>query len=181
MRCMHTLRQDDLKFDSREPVYLQIAEHLRRRVALKDLAPGERLPAIRKLAAQLNLDPGTVARADKELEREGVISSRRGGGSFVSAASGQRRVEEQRRNRLVSQLESAVVDALSLGFTLEEVETAFTLQLASLRERTMPPPLAKTAGERVAGEIRFAGSHDVAGESPRDAASGTALQHHICR
>jgi DNA-binding transcriptional regulator YhcF (GntR family) len=62
----------DINLRPEQAVYLQIADHIRRQVALSNLHPGERLPAIRALAKKLNLDPGTVARAYRELEQEGV-------------------------------------------------------------------------------------------------------------
>ena len=77
----------NISFRSDEALYLQIADHFRRQVALGKLHPGERLPSIRELARKLGLDPGTVARAYRELEKQEIISSRCGGGSFISTSA----------------------------------------------------------------------------------------------
>ncbi|GEM_PF-105840 len=149
-----------------EPVYTQIADHVRGQVALRKLRAGDRLPPIRELARLLQVDPGTVARAYLELGRDGTVISRRGGGSFVSAGgTGGGHAAEQRRSRLSLVAERAVLEAMGLGFTVEEIETAFTLRLAEWRERATSPVMkkAKASGRRGA-EIRFAGSHDLAVE-----------------
>jgi len=65
------------------PPYEQVREQVSTMVASGVLPSGTQLPAIRQLAADLDLAPGTVARAYRELEREGVIRTRRGRGTFV--------------------------------------------------------------------------------------------------
>ncbi len=79
----------EISFRPDEALYLQIADHFRRLVATGKLRAGDRLPSIRDLAQKLGIDPGTVARAYQQLERDGVITGRRGGGSVVSTASGE--------------------------------------------------------------------------------------------
>ena len=67
-----------------EPPYAQLREEVRRRVVVGELAPGTRLPPVRKLAEDLGLAPNTVAKAYRELEHLGVIETRGRAGSFVS-------------------------------------------------------------------------------------------------
>lgn len=155
----------DISFRPDEALYLQIADHFRRLVAVGRLRPGDRLPAIRELAQKLDLDPGTVARAYQELEREGVITGRRGGGSFVSTVPIEKYLTEQQWKRLGSLMERAILEALGLGFSTEEIGTAFTLRLAEWRERRIqsaPAMQAVTAPQ--ANDIYFFGSHDLAVE-----------------
>ncbi len=155
----------DISFRPDEALYLQIADHFRRLVAVGKLQPGDRLPAIRELAQRLGLDPGTVARAYQELEREGVIISRRGGGSFVSTSATEKYLTEQQQRRLGSLIEKAVLEALGLGFSTEEIETAFTLRLAEWRERRIQStPQMPAIVSRQANDICFIGSHDLAVE-----------------
>jgi GntR family transcriptional regulator len=66
------------------PMYLQIVEQIRHRVAVGGWAPGEEIPSIRALAVASRVSVITVKRAYLELEREGVIVTRQGKGSFVS-------------------------------------------------------------------------------------------------
>src|SRR5262249_16470536 len=66
------------------PIYLQIVDQVRRLIALGALRPGERLPAVRDLAAQCRINRNTAARAIQELEREGVVRTQVGQGTFVA-------------------------------------------------------------------------------------------------
>ena len=68
----------------RRPMYLQIMEQIRHRIAVGDWEPGRELPSIRALAASVQVSVITVKRAYLELEREGVIVTRQGIGSFVA-------------------------------------------------------------------------------------------------
>jgi GntR family transcriptional regulator len=67
------------------PLYLQLIEQITRAVALGSLAPGEQLPTVKALALDLTINPNTVARVYRELERDGVIETSPGRGSFVRA------------------------------------------------------------------------------------------------
>jgi GntR family transcriptional regulator len=66
------------------PMYLQIMEQIRQRVAVGEWAPGEEIPSIRQLAVALRVSVITVKRAYLELEREGVIVTQQGKGSIVA-------------------------------------------------------------------------------------------------
>ena len=74
----------------RRPMYLQIMEQIRHRIAVGDWPPGRELPSIRALAASTQVSVITVKRAYLELEREGVIVTRQGKGSFVADSAGLR-------------------------------------------------------------------------------------------
>jgi GntR family transcriptional regulator len=65
------------------PIYLQIIEQIKRSIALGVLQAGEQLPTVKQLAIDLTVNPNTVARAYRELERERVIETAPGRGSFV--------------------------------------------------------------------------------------------------
>ena len=65
------------------PIYLQLIDQVKRGVALGSLASGEQLPTVKALALELTVNPNTVARAYRDLERDGVIETSPGRGSFV--------------------------------------------------------------------------------------------------
>ena len=67
------------------PIYLQIIEQIKRSIALGVLQAGEQLPTVKQLAIDLTVNPNTVARAYRELERDEVIETAPGRGSFVRA------------------------------------------------------------------------------------------------
>jgi GntR family transcriptional regulator len=65
------------------PIFVQIASSVRRMLARGDLAPGQKLPSARDLAAELGVNPNTIVHAFSELERMAVIETKRGLGTFV--------------------------------------------------------------------------------------------------
>jgi GntR family transcriptional regulator len=91
------------------PVYLQIEQQIKQSLASGVLRTGDALPSIRRTAADLRINPNTVARAFSNLEREGIIRTVPGGGTFVGSltilGSGLLKAEKLRRIRpLVDQL-----------------------------------------------------------------------------
>ena len=69
---------------SDEPIYVQVAKQISQAIAKGQLSAGDRLPAVRKLAAELVINPNTVARAYSRLEQAGLVTTRTGSGTFVS-------------------------------------------------------------------------------------------------
>ena len=69
----------------RRPMYLQIMEQVKQKVAVGDWAPGDEIPSIRQLAMDLRVSVITIKRAYLELEREGVIVTQHGKGSLIAA------------------------------------------------------------------------------------------------
>lgn len=104
-----------------EPLYHQIESQLRGLILGGQLAEGTALPSIRELAVSLKCSAITVRRAYQDLEAEGLIRTRQGAGTFVSAA-GRADHERQRLARAAEELEHAVNAALRLGCSAEEVE-----------------------------------------------------------
>jgi GntR family transcriptional regulator len=73
-----------MRFNSERPIFAQIAELLARRVQEGSLGPGDRLPSARELAASLEVNPNTAARALQELADSGIARCERGTGYFVA-------------------------------------------------------------------------------------------------
>ena len=74
----------DIDVKSRMPIYEQITENVKRLIMQGVLLPEEKLPSVRSLAQELTINPNTIQKAYRELEREGYIISRPGKGSFVN-------------------------------------------------------------------------------------------------
>ena len=106
----------------RRPMYLQIMEQIRHRVALGDWRPGQEIPSIRALAVAAQVSVITVKRAYLELEREGVIVTRQGKGSFVSDSVDLSAT--LRQQELDEHLSAAAAIGRDLGLTPEEIESA---------------------------------------------------------
>jgi GntR family transcriptional regulator len=79
------------------PVYLQLITQVRHAIDVGALKPGEQLPAIRRVAEDLVINPNTVARAYRDLEQAGVIELRQGAGAFVADPGAGTRVTWSRR------------------------------------------------------------------------------------
>lgn len=102
------------------PVYLQIEGQVKHAVAAGALGQGDALPSVRKLAAELRVNPNTVARAYQGLESQGVIRTVPGGGTYVADYQpGLLKAEKVRRLRpLARQL---AVEGVQLRLAAEEV------------------------------------------------------------
>jgi GntR family transcriptional regulator len=103
------------------PLYLQILEQIRQRIAVGDWPSGQPIPSIRQLAVELQVSVITVKRAYLELEREGVIVTQHGKGSTVAANPD---VGARIRNQdLANHLEQAAQLAAQLGLSRKELES----------------------------------------------------------
>lgn len=101
------------------PLYLQVKEQLRHRIAVGDLPAGAEIPSIRQLAADIRVSVITIKRAYLELELEGVIQTRQGRGSFVAENTGlDARLKEQ---ELDQHLHAAAEVAALLDLSEEEL------------------------------------------------------------
>lgn len=104
------------------PIYQQVMHQVRLLVSTGRLEPGEQLPAVRRLARQLLINPNTVARAYRELESGGVVKSRPGVGVFV--AEGSSPLSRKEKNRLVNErIDALLIEADQLNFDTETVLT----------------------------------------------------------
>jgi GntR family transcriptional regulator len=103
------------------PIYAQLERGLRAAIATGRLGPGEQLPTVRQLAVELCVNANTVARVYAELERAGVLETRRGVGSFVNATPAQAHPPGERDRRLRAFVTRILADADAAGFTVADV------------------------------------------------------------
>ena len=109
------------------PLYLQLMEQIKHAVETGALREGDQLPAIRKVAEDLVMNPNTVVRAYRELEHEGVLVLKHGSGAFILESAGE-------RGRLVRKaqgvLQTAIERLRGVGLTDDELRRAFENELA---------------------------------------------------
>ena len=74
-------------FNEQMPVYLQIMQIIKADIVTGSLKCGEKLPSVREMSEKLLVNPNTMQRVFMELEREGIVYSQRGKGTFVSEKS----------------------------------------------------------------------------------------------
>jgi GntR family transcriptional regulator len=112
------------------PLYIQLMEQIKHAVETGALREGDQLPAIRKVAEDLVMNPNTVVRAYRELEHEGVLELKHGSGAFIKESAGG-------RARLIRKAQAVVQPAIErlmlLGLTEEELRRLFENELAQAR------------------------------------------------
>jgi len=74
-----------IEFDNNLPIYLQIMQYIKRQIVTGTLKAGDKIPSVRELAAELQINPNTVQRTFQELEREEVVETKRGLGRYVTS------------------------------------------------------------------------------------------------
>jgi GntR family transcriptional regulator len=125
-----------LDLDPRSPVplYQQIVEQVRHLVAAGALRDGDRLPTVRELAVQARVNRNTAARAIQDLEREGIVRTRVGQGTFV--AEGASKVHPARlEEALDSTIDRLLVEARLAGVGLEELGWRLSRRIEAFRRR----------------------------------------------
>src|SRR5689334_23878212 len=106
------------------PLYAQLERALRAAIAAGRLRAGDQLPTVRQLAVDLRINANTVARVYADLERNGVIETRRGVGSFVAASGDEARSKRDHEKQLRAFVTRVLADGASHGFTAEEIINA---------------------------------------------------------
>lgn len=100
------------------PIYLQMIRHVKEGLAAGQIADGDELPSRRIVSATLAVNPNTVQKAYRQLEEEGLIQSRPGAGSHITAAPAQ--VEEIRRELFRREVQETVTAMKRMGLGKEE-------------------------------------------------------------
>ncbi len=121
-----------INFRSETPIYLQITEQIRQKVALGELNAGDQLPTVRQMATELRINFNTVARAYRLLDESGLISTQHGRGTYIwnTAAAGSD--HSQRQERLSQLAEKFIREAQQLGYSQSEIYLTMEQQFASL-------------------------------------------------
>jgi GntR family transcriptional regulator len=101
------------------PIWRQIEEGLRRLVGSASIEPGEAVPSVRDLARSLRVNPATVAKAYQRLADAGVLTTKRGEGTFVASSPPTMRPADRTRE-LGESASRYIAVASTIGATLEE-------------------------------------------------------------
>lgn len=113
-----------MEFDSTQPIWHQLVGEFSRRIVAGEWRPGARIPAVRDLAAELQVNPNTVQRAFGELERDELVRSERTSGRFVTDDG--HRIRSLRRQLVADAAERYTSRALGVGLSLTEAQTLLT-------------------------------------------------------
>lgn len=118
---------------SHVPIYTQIVEQVKQLIASGELVPGDQLPTVRQLAADLRVNFNTVARAYRLLDEAGVISTQQGRGTYVLETANKQANERLRAEALADLARSFVTAGSRLGFEPDQVESAVAELIARWR------------------------------------------------
>ncbi|HKW45081.1 MAG TPA: GntR family transcriptional regulator [Candidatus Eremiobacteraceae bacterium] len=105
------------------PVYVQLREQVLHAISRGQLVQGDQLPTVREVAVALAINPNTVNRAYADLEREGVLVSKRGRGTFISGG-GRSEDDAARATRLKDIARRALGETRAFGFASDELLAA---------------------------------------------------------
>jgi GntR family transcriptional regulator len=103
------------------PLYAQLEQGIRGAIGAGRLPPGAQLPTVRQLAVELKVNANTVARVYADLERAGVLETRRGVGTFVATAQPALGSKRGRENELKAIVRRAIDEAASRGFSITDL------------------------------------------------------------
>ena len=103
------------------PLYAQLARAIQFAITIGKLAIGDQLPTVRQLAVDLRINANTVAKVYAELERTGVVETRRGVGTFVCARHFEVRQKRRQESELRDFADRVVAEAGALGFSLDDL------------------------------------------------------------
>lgn len=113
-----------VKFDDNLPIYTQIMHLIKTEIAAGKLSGGDKLPSVREFAKEVKVNPNTIQRSYQELEREGLVFTQRGMGTFVT--EDQEKIRALKMSLALSLTDNFVREMESLGFNTEQIAGLIT-------------------------------------------------------
>lgn len=108
-----------MNFDNNLPIYLQIVNYFKGKFASGEMREGEKLPSVRELASEMKVNPNTIQRSYQELEREGLVYTQRGMGTFVT--EDRETIKALKKNLAKDILSNFIKDMKSIGLNTEDI------------------------------------------------------------
>jgi GntR family transcriptional regulator len=127
-----------LDFRSGIPIYVQIMDQIKNRIATGELKPDEQLPTVRQLASDLRVNFNTVARAYRLLDEAGLISTQHGRGTYILSPPAPEAAEQLRHQALYGLTRNYLAQAHRLGFSPDEVVIDLENQIEHWKNGTPP-------------------------------------------
>ena len=129
----------ELDFRSHVPIYAQLVDRIKHPVASGALGPGDQLPTVRQMAAELRVTFNTIARAYRILDEEGVISTQQGRGTYVLEPMPPEKASRLRNAALDGMTRSFLEHAHQVGFRPDEISMLLNELIDTWREEGEPP------------------------------------------
>ena len=115
-----------MQFRESQAIYLQIADYVCEKILLKEWKTDQRIPSVRELAIQLEVNPNTVMRTFEFLQGKEIINNKRGIGYFVSADGISKATELRKTEFLQAELPKLFKTAQLLNISFEELQKQYT-------------------------------------------------------
>lgn len=128
-----------LDFRSGNPIYIQIMNQIKHKIVTGDLTPGDQLPTVRQLAADLRVNFNTIARAYRMLDDAGIISTQHGRGTFILSPPSDEHTQRMRREDLIRLTQRYLNDVHDLGLMPEEVQQIIIEKIERWKLDGAPP------------------------------------------
>ncbi|ADH99397.1 GntR family transcriptional regulator [Salisediminibacterium selenitireducens] len=108
-----------INFDNHRPIYVQIMAYINSQITRGVWKPGEKLPSVREFAIEVGVNPNTVSRTYMELERQEIVVSKRGQGTFVTEDTSV--IQALKKTQASSQVDAFIGNMQNLGLTKHEI------------------------------------------------------------
>ena len=125
----------EIDFRSGIPIYLQVVERIKERLAAGQLKPGDQLPTVRSLALELRVNFNTIARAYRIMDESGIISTQQGRGTYILELPSPEVAESIRLKAMEDLTQRYITDAERLGVSPEELDVVLNKQVVHWKER----------------------------------------------
>ena len=114
-----------MDFRESQPIYLQIANHVCEKILLREWKPGARIPSVRELAVQLEVNPNTVQRAYDFLQQRNIITNKRGVGYFTEEDAMEKILAFRREQFMDNELPVFLRNMYLLKLDMKEIKTLY--------------------------------------------------------
>lgn len=118
-----------MKIDDSRPIWAQLVDEFRRRIAAGEWMPGAKVPSVRELALELGVNPNTVQKALGEVDRLGLATTERTAGRFVTTDADA--IADARAALAASTVDSFITTATGLGMSLDDATTLLSRRWAT--------------------------------------------------
>ncbi|MBO6117915.1 MAG: GntR family transcriptional regulator [Bacteroidales bacterium] len=111
--------------NSDKPIFIQLAEVIKRRIIDGELQPDDKIPSVRELAAEFEVNNNTAMHAVEYLSRQDIIYQKRGVGYFVNASASENIVKQRRENFFNNTLPEVIQEMKILGIGIDEISAYY--------------------------------------------------------
>lgn len=125
-----------MNYNTNQSIFIQIAERICDRVLSGEYQEEARIPSVREMAVEMEVNPNTIMRTFERLQTHGIIYNKRGIGYFISPEA-ESKIRHMRRNQFVEEVLPSVFKEMNLlGISLDELTEAYTLYTSINTEKS---------------------------------------------